>query len=103
MSFYLNCASIIALHSEEIPSFEQRRRFIHALNSLIGDASMIQASPETWRKLLEKAVDLLETRMKANQEEDRLDIVKEKNVFFFTLLVFCCDVFLPDEVRIYQS
>lgn len=74
--FYLECVNVIVTFSEDIPTFAERRRFIKALISLVSDKNTVQESAMTWKNLLEKCVTLLESRMKVNREEDRLDILK---------------------------
>lgn len=74
--FYLKCVEIIVKFSEDLPTFEDRRRFIMALISLINDQDTVKESLLTWKSLLEKCVTLLESRMKVNKEEDRLDILE---------------------------
>merc|ERR1719219_2781563 len=74
--FYLKCVDIIVKFSEDLPTFTERRRFIMALISLLSDQQTVKESPMVWKNLLEKCVTLLESRMKVNREEDRLDILK---------------------------
>jgi hypothetical protein len=47
-----------------------------ALISLLSDQQTAKESMRVWKELLEKCVTLLESRMKVNREEDRLDILK---------------------------
>lgn len=74
--FYIKCTQVIRDFSEELPTFRDRRRFIHALISLIADPATVKESPQDWVKMVEKCITLLEARMNVDRETDRLDILK---------------------------
>lgn len=72
---YIICNQLILKYAD-VSNFEERRKFIIALTFLINDKNCLQNQTNIWKQLLKKCIELLESRIKINEELDRLDVLE---------------------------
>eukprot|EP00494_Astrolonche_serrata_P025418 UN25679 len=73
--FYAQCIRIVIKFADDIGTFKGQRKYITAMVYLT-DGDLIQESPKDWKDVVEKAITLMESKMKISKEEDRLDILE---------------------------